>query len=331
MLRNYKSSPLSRRLKVESLEDRRLMANDVTAQLHNGILDISEGGLVSGGASDVSIARLANGNIRVSANPATGGKVNGQAFVDFAVSSPSLNVNLGDGADKLRIDNVSFNKVDINMGKANSIVGDNDEVTINGMTTRGSLKITTADGNDTVKVLRSTIGNGLTDQGENELDTLSVLSGKGADSITIGDMASLSTVNGILHVNTTSDRALAVDGTPNQTELGDDNVAISNVNVTKHLAAWMGGGTNSLNMLGVASGDYISIYGGGGQDTAQLRDVNARNAFFAQMGAGNDSLELNYVRTLAPNSVMKLYGGAGKDKLIRTNSGAPMLYVSNWE
>lgn len=330
MFKSTKLSRQSRRLKLESLEDRRLMANDVTAQLTNGSLNISEAG-VSGGASDVSIIRLANGNIRVSTNPATGGKVNGQAFVDFAANTPSLNVNLGDGADKLKIDNVSFNKVDINMGKTNSIVGDNDNITINGMTTRGYLKITSADGNDVVKILKSTIGNGLLDQGEGEADALSVVSGKGADTVIIGDLANLSTVNGTLHVNTTSDRLTAADGTPNQTELGDDVVAISNVNVTDDLMAWLGGGSNTLDMVGVAIGDIFSMYGGAGQDIARMRDVNARNGFFARMGAGNDTLNLDNVRTLAANSVMTLDGGTGTDKLSRVNSGAPTLYLSQWE
>ncbi len=331
MFKNTHSPRVSRRLRVESLEDRRLMANDITAQLANGSLNIQESGVVSGGASDISITRLANGYIRVSANPASGGKVNGQAFVDFAAKSPNLSVNLGDGADKLRIENVSFNKVDINMGKTNSIVGDNDDLTINGLTTRGSLKITTADGNDKVNILRSTIGNGLLDQGESEADILSILGGKGSDSVSIGDLTNLSTINGTLHINTTSDRLTAIDGTPNQTELGDDSVAITNVNVTDDLMAWLGGGTNTLDMVGVSVGDYISMYGGGGQDVARLRDVNARNAFYARMGAGNDTLGLDNVRTQAPNSIMYLDGGIGTDKLIRNNSGAPTVQMGQWE
>ncbi len=95
--------------------------------------------------------------------------------------------------------------------------------------------------------------------------------------------------------------------------------------------AWLGGGSNTLDMVGVAIGDIFSMYGGAGQDIARLRDVNARNGFFARMGAGNDTLNLDNVRTLAANSVMNLDGGTGTDKLSRVNSGAPTLYLSQWE
>src|SRR6185295_6369711 len=126
-----------RRLGVESLEDRRLMAGDVTAQVTNGTLFISEAAVARGQASDISVTRLENGDVRVSAGAKTGGHVNGQAYVDFhKLSTPSLNVSLGDGADRLQVTNMAFNKVDIAMGEVTSIVGDNDVVTITGITTR---------------------------------------------------------------------------------------------------------------------------------------------------------------------------------------------------
>jgi hypothetical protein len=331
MLKKSKFSSVSRRLGVEPLEDRRLMAGDITAQVTNGSLIINETAVARGQASDISIMRMDNGDVRVSANPKTGGHVNGQAFVDFhKLSTPSLSVNLGDGADKLQITNMAFNKVDIAMGEITSIVGDNDVVTISGVTTRGQMNITTGDGNDAVTVTQSHIGNGLADAGETELDQLMILTGKGADSVTIGDTTHLMDVKGVLHINTTSDRFLDINGRPNQTELGDDRVSLTSVDVTNNINVWLGSGTNLLSMTGVNSGSYFSLYGGGGQDTARLRDVTARDGFFARMGAGNDTLDLNNVRT--PLGPMVLDGGAGIDTLIRSaNSTGQTLSMSNWE
>ncbi len=314
---------------MESLENRQLMAGDVTAELFNGKLMISESVNNPGQASDISITKLTNGDIRVSANTNTGGHVNGQAYVDFRklANTTNLSVNLGDGNDRLQmLGKLAFNQVDISMGRATSISGDADTVVIQGLTTLNQLNITTGDGVDNVKVRQARIGDGLGGIG-GASDQLSIITGKGADIVNIGDLSSQMNIKGYLFVDTTSG---PINLARNQTELGDDKVSINLLDVDGSADINMGGGQDTLDMLAVNTGQRILMGMGDGNDTVKMRDSVARNGLVARMGSGNDTLHLNNVDTLYAN--MDLDGGVGYDTLIRSyDSTTPSFMAYNWE
>ena len=96
-------------------------------------------------------------------------------------------------------------------------------MTIKGLTTLNQLNITTGDGADTVKVTESRIGDGLGGIG-GASDQLKIVTGRGADTVTIGDLAHQMSVKGYVFIDTTSG---PINLSVNQTELGDDKVAIN--------------------------------------------------------------------------------------------------------
>ncbi len=304
------------------------MAADISAEFFNGTLSIKET-TTQGSVNEVSIFRLANGDVRVSANPAAGGHVNGRDFVDFrfANSIPNLKVSLGDGNDRLQVTgNLVFKQVDIAMGSMNSITGDNDFVEIKGITTRDQLNITTGADNDVVRVTGSRIGDGFVSGSSGAVDGLSIVTGKGSDQVTVGDLGQYMSVKGSMLIDTTSGR---VNGVPNESELGNDRVALNLIDVMNEVELSLGGGNDQLDMLAVNSGNYLNLYAGAGVDVANLRDVSARRGIFARMGDGDDTLNLNRVVSGAD---MKLDGGLGRDTLVKSlDSRGLNNYLSGWE
>ncbi len=328
MATQRKSSATRETLRFESLENRSLMAADVTAEFINGTLNIKET-LLHGAANEVAISKLANGDVRVSASPKLGGHVNGRDYVDFhfAKTTPNLKVNLGDGNDRLQISgNLIFKQVDIAMGVSKSITGDKDVVEIKGITTRDQLNITTGTDDDIVKLTESLVGDGFVSSATGLADQLSIVTGKGSDQITIGDLTHYMTVKGSMVIDTTTGR---VNGLPNETELGNDRVSVSLVDVVNEIDLSLGGGNDQLDMLAVSSGNYLNLSAGAGVDSAALRDVSARWGIFARMGDGDDTLNLNHVVSGAD---MKLDGGLGHDTLIESlDSHGLNNYFLGWE
>lgn len=324
-----------RGLRVESLEDRRLMAGDVTAQLVNGTLTISEAPKHIGEASEVSVSKLSNGNIRVSSFKAT---TNGLSYVDFNPGStvPNLKVNLGAGNDTLNVTgSLKFNAVDLIMNeisKASSTGSDNDIVNLNGLTTLGSLKISTGDGVDTVSIKQAHIGDGI-----GLTDVLDINTGKGADTVTLGDAISSLDVKGYAFIDTTSGR---INGAVNLSELGDDRVSITSLSVTGSLNVETGGGNDTVEITGSYIGYRLNLVAGDGIDVAKMRDVTVQNAIIVDMGAGNDSLELHNVDTIyiptsntnTTDGSMQLDGGLGTDTLVVSlDCNSRLINRMNWE
>src|SRR5450631_4005881 len=104
-----------RKLRIEHMEAREMMAGDVMANVTNGTLYLTEAAGHSGGDNSVLISQIAPGVIRVAGNPTTtDGSVSkvfngmyhnkvGAAYQDFNVSG-GLNVKFGGGSDLVVFD-----------------------------------------------------------------------------------------------------------------------------------------------------------------------------------------------------------------------------------
>src|SRR5690348_17251173 len=104
MLKSRRNSFNSRAFSFERLEERQLMAADVSAHVSNGALFVAEGAGAIGGQNGVEVRQVAPGIRRVTGLQTDEGgtsSVNGHAFQDFAANS--LFVDLGGGNDRVRI------------------------------------------------------------------------------------------------------------------------------------------------------------------------------------------------------------------------------------
>ena len=141
-----------RKLNMEKMEDRQMMAGDITASVVNGNLFLNEADGQAGLDNSVVISQIAPGQIRVTGNTFADGTtshINGAASQDFTVTG-SLSVNFGGGSDLVMFNNLappSFQNVNLNMGAPTSQplnTPDVDNVMIFGGKIRGSLTVNTA-------------------------------------------------------------------------------------------------------------------------------------------------------------------------------------------
>jgi hypothetical protein len=288
-----------RKLRLEQMEQRQMMAGDVFAYVQDGTLFINEAPAQIGGDNGISISQLADGKIRVEGHDSTniGGPstlVNGQAFVDFELlMSPlglgrDLNVNLGGGEDQIVFNPgpngaPEFNSVTLNVG-ANS-GNDTDRIIVNALSTWGSLTVNTGAGNDWLFLSNSVIGNGW------GYDNVVARMGAGADTVTIKNDT---LVRGSVDVQTyTYLNELDAD-----TMYFDTN-AVVNGNVDVRL----GGGTDNFMVTnpnhsliawgGLTTHGTLNVDTGANSDVVYARGVRADGNFKLFTGAGNDDVTID--------------------------------------
>lgn len=292
-----------RKLNMELMERREMMAADITAVLQNGNLYINEAKGSVGKDQGVSVSQLANGNIRVQGLDAAGtgvvSKVNGKAFVDFAIplvsktgSTRSLFANLGAGNDLIRFDTTagvvpSFQNVTLNLGTTKG--ADNDNVMVWALNTRGSITVDTGIGNDWV--FMSNVDSWGTQ--------LKINTGAGADTVTIKNDSHL---RGSVDIQTYSalseidndvvyfDTNTVVDGSVNvRTGGGVDQFLVTDPNVSQIFWGGLTAGSISLDM-------------GADTDLVSTRGVSTVGNFQVFTGSGADSVLIN------SRSIQKLDG-----------------------
>ena len=297
---------------AEQLEVRQLLTGDVTAVLQNNILTINEAPGHVGEASSIQISQLANGKIRVAAygfnTPVS--KVNGNPSADFtpAAGTPlSVVTNLGGGNDRLVIaNNTKLNAATLNVGSTGN---DIDVVDIKGLTTKGSLTINTGADVDTVNMDNFHIGDGI------GTDDLTINTGKGRDTLNIGTLNNWSEVKG-------SFKAYTYEAADRETDVVNVNL----LTVTKNIELYTGNGEDTVNMLATTAGLDIKITTGDDLDKVTIRETQALDEFFVDLGAGDDSLDLNFVRA----NWFKALGGAGVDRLSIQNPSQTLIQFEDF-
>src|SRR5438309_1284781 len=98
-----------RKLRMEQMEARQMMAGDVTAMVQNGNLFLNEAMGQAGLDNSVQISQIDNNKIRVEGGLTGDGlmsKVNGAAFQDFDVTG-GLFVKFGAGNDTVNFSNAT--------------------------------------------------------------------------------------------------------------------------------------------------------------------------------------------------------------------------------
>lgn len=174
--------PKHRTLKCESLENRQLMAGNVSVNLVANEVRV----LGDSAANQVSVVQLPSGTYRIQGQGGT--TINGRAFFDAKLRDFDLRINLGAGNDSLVVGNNIANpamvvedlEIDMGAGNDNVVVG-------NVRTTDNQFAvIRLGDGNDAAHIQKSTIKTGLR-----------VEAGGGNDHLEVWK----STINGKLEAN----------------------------------------------------------------------------------------------------------------------------------
>ena len=238
----------TRKIHFEGLEDRRLMAGDVTVGLVKG-----EAVVTGDGASNAVWIREISANTyrvegQVHAGSAT--KVNGKAFVDIYTRQDDLRVDMGKGNDSLWIGNkagaaaMTVEDLTIKMGNGSDYLH------------LGNLQV--YDKFDPVNI---TMGDESSLDGDDEIDmgnvafaaSVNILMGKGVDECEMRNV----TIRDDLSIDTGS---------------GNDEVELASVTADEFFIK-LGSGDDTLELEKVKA-RRTTADGGAGRDTLQLRSGN---------------------------------------------------------
>jgi hypothetical protein len=305
----------SKRLTVESLENRCLLAGNVSASLSGSDLNITGDDL----GNTISVESIGAGQVQVRG---FGTSINGSpdAIKTFNVSG-SINIHMNDGADLVRVTNLVIHDdlvADLGPGAnelllGQSTAGDNtrfastpsgplyvqNDVTVVGNTAAdrvfqsnlhvggvGTLDL--GSGDDTVQLERPS---GSTANVE-YAGLFQVLPGAGNDSVSItglvvDDNMVVTDGSGIANVSINS---MDVHGNLTITTANlADTIGIQNTNVRNTLTVVSQGGYDSLTLSAIA--DNLTVNAGGGNDEVHVSSANI-GVLRAFMGTGTDHLDL---------------------------------------
>jgi hypothetical protein len=336
--------PTSRALGVENLENRRLLAGNVTAARSGADLYVTGDSL----SNTISIESDGNGGVRVIGfNDASGQptQVNGSPNGSFR--SPSFSgsvfVNMNDGNDRVRLTRLQLQTAHVNLGAGNdelvaglqsstetrfgtsipvrltvyqnfNIYGGTgaDSVRLQSVYVAGSSVIDTGDQNDTVTLLPGVDGATLADTAQ-RIDvggTLSIVPGNGSDTVSTkavitGGNFIVDDATGPLTANLVSFRSYGSTYVFGTPE--NDQINISDGRAEALMQVISEGGDDILNIVNTYAGN-LNINSGLGSDTLSLNNVRGPRADI-QLGDGNDRLNLRQLNI----DTLFAFGSTGDD------------------
>jgi hypothetical protein len=295
-----KQNKRQKKLRFEGLENRALMAGDVTAAVVGGVLEITGDG--SGNAIEV---KQSGANWRVQG---LGTTVNDSNSAQSFAGVTDIVIDLGDGNDLIKVskgtlsgdlgiaDSDGRTVVEVSKINATSIdiatFDDSDTITINKSSATNNIGIasfgTADDGVDVVTVIKSSAGT-----------TFDVLTGGGNDVVTL--------------TSVTANETFAV-GTFSSGESDQDVVTISNSNSGDSFEVLTGDGRDTITLSKVQSGADLTVVafetsGETSADTVNIAKSSAVESLLLQVGDGADLVTITDF-------------AAGEDILISTRESA---------
>jgi hypothetical protein len=327
---SFRSGGHSRKpsLSIERLEDRKMMAGDIRADLVNGTIFLNE----SGGTGDqaVQVSQLDNGRIRVEGQVAADGhktKINGKDFVDFFAATPfsrlDLKANLGGGQDFVTVRDAKLGTVEILTADTfGNGANDADVVRLERVRTTGAVNINTGAGADVVGVYFSTIGNST---GADDLNITSGFAGLPGQSDVDGVYIQSTTVFGATRVNTgASDDYVSVQFSNFGNEevdfvvidagAGADTVELGMPNRQGQIS----GPVQLAGSLTVLGDSFTNSDAESGDDVVRMHSVYSAFDIAVNLRTGNDRLEAT---DLAARFIA-LHGEKGNDTMTLVEADA---------
>lgn len=264
-----------RKLNMEQMERRELMAGDIAGYVSNNTLTLFESSSQAGRDNSVLISQISPGTIRVRGNMTADGtatKINGAAFVDFKVTG-GLKVTFGGGNDEVVFSPIappSFQNVTLDLAApvqtrttltAKSLAPftppDKDKVVLNGAIIPGQLTINTGADDDLVMVIDTVVGKANLKSGSPNTGGITVNTGLGNDTIYFNGLSSNHDINidaGAGHDKVEMLNGAVIDKFMAELGDGDDLLTINSVNTrlqgTGKTRFSGGNGTDRLTMSG---------------------------------------------------------------------------------
>lgn len=286
-----------RRMNLESLENRKLMAGDVAVALEGQLLTLRGDNL----SNQVVVAQNAAGTVTISGQNGT--TING--LPSLRLINPQLNaleIRMEDGDDSVTLRGVNVaNDIFAQLGAGNdqiitpattpvtiganaSIEGGagNDIVRLGGMTVRENLSIQGDIGALTVALSAGAVDKALTIVGDDANDSVTL------NGMRVGDLVSIETKGGADVVTLTNVSAFG---------------AFVNTDAN-------GAGIDRVTMNRVTTIEDIGISTGAGDDVVALTDVTSGKSLTVSLDEGNDRFTGTRV-SVAEDAVFE--GGAGVD------------------
>lgn len=289
-----------RKIGVESLELRRLMAGDVVAALEGSLLTVEGDNL----DNQIAITRTAVGDIVVAGQNGT--LVNGLPSVRFPrVQLNSVDVRMGDGNDAVVMRSLQVgNDVHVELGAGN------DRLTAPATaasTIQGNLFVYGNEGNDVVQLAALNVREDLfLDGGLGSLHA--TINASTIDKVMsiIGDAAD--DVVSVTGSRVGLDTMIETKGGSDRVSLTDLSTYLISINTDSNGAI----GLDQVVLNRVTTVEDLGIFTGAGNDTVRLTDVTSGKSIITSLDEGNDRLIASRVQA-AQDAVFE--GGAGFDTL----------------
>jgi hypothetical protein len=303
----------TRTLRIESLEQKQMLAGDVLVDVVNGVLtlrgdDLANQVVVNSGEQPGSyVIHGLDGTRVLLADETPDDTVENSTLVVEGVRRGVI-VNLGAGDDLLRVHDAVFrSNVAINMGAGNdrvaigvlppatetetTLVDDETGEDVPSVRLSQNLLIRTGEGNDTV-VIDDTVGRG----------SVAVLTGEGDDTVRLGLVEETDDEEATVDVNVSFGRGVAVD-----LGAGADSLIVNHLRAGGFHANG-GAGADTMRIAGIHS-LAIHVSGGVGEDSDDVAITDAVTRLLAvSLGGGDDKLSLGGVKA----QLALLQGGRGE-------------------
>jgi large repetitive protein len=280
-----------RRLGLESLESRQMLAGNVTVSVVNSEL------LISGdtAANRIVVTEVAGGDSSYRSFRITGQKFDG-AFDANGLPVAGTTATKVNGGDAAVVKFIGSDKVRITLGGGNDAVSFGTSAAI---TTTAALNINTGAGRDYVRVerVKPTASN----------TTLNVNTGTDAEANNeLVQLLSVGTPEDQA-VNTTQHVSVSTGG-------GNDRVVVDRLRLGGNVLIGLGKGSDALLATSVDV-NKVTVNGGTSEhrDTITIGSLKANEAA-VNLGAGNDLITITALSVIYGNSVVD--GGAGTDELL---------------
>lgn len=289
-----------RKIRLESLESRQLMAGDVVVALEGSLLTVAGDDF----DNQISLTRTLAGDVVVAGQNGT--LINGLPSVRFPrVELNALEVRMEGGNDTVVLRGLQIaNDANVDLGAGN------DRLTAPATaasTIGGNLSVLGSEGNDIVQLSGVVVRENLNiDGGIGALNA--TLANATIDKVMtiIGDEA-----DDVVSVTGSSiglDAMIETKGGSDRVTLTDVNAWLLSINTDSNGAV----GLDQVTLNRVSTVEDLGIFTGAGNDTVRLTDVTSGKSIVVSMDSGNDRLIATRVQA-AVDAIFE--GGAGVDTL----------------
>ncbi len=326
-----KKTDMYRRLSVQSLEERNLLAGNVFGYTNgptlNFVGDLQDNAMV--------FEEIAPNTVR--ATGLAGTTINGLPSQNFTLRPiESIAIYFGNGKNQVIVHNLSL--TDTPDGSLSIATSDlEDTIVVDQVATSDSVSIQSYGGDDQIIINQletndfyssTRAGNDNVEIFDSRVNEFKLFAGDGFDQIKIDrldvnyDFRLFANDGGsdIQLENLQVGQDLQVGATD-----GDDLVYINGTHTGNHLTIWTGNGDDHQEIHNSSTGGELGLSGGHDRDTLLARNCQAGTRFLVTMGDGDDQTILKDVTA----STISLHTGADNDFLFmeRAETTLGMFYV----